>query len=34
MAIIRLWLNRCTVCGCSDMDCWGRCRRCGSDMRD
>lgn len=26
------WLSRCSVCGCGDMDCWGRCRRCGSDM--
>lgn len=32
--IIRMWLSRCNVCGCSHMDCWGRCTKCGSDMRE
>lgn len=31
---VKMWLSRCTVCGCSEMDCWGRCKRCGSDMHE
>lgn len=34
MKKISIWLSRCTICGCSDMDCWGRCTRCGSDMHE
>lgn len=34
MKKLLMWLNRCRVCGCSNMDCWGRCTKCGSDMRD
>lgn len=28
------YLSRCPICGSSDMNCWGRCNRCGSDMRE
>lgn len=30
----RNYLSRCPICGCSNMDCWGRCTNCGSDMRE
>lgn len=31
-SLIGIWASRCSFCGCSEMDCWGRCKRCGADM--